>query len=190
LALFWIKRISVLTFVLFPSLVWGRSYKDFSQSKARIGEGKILTLYLAYTDEDRSLGLMRAKSLGQDEGVLFIFEDAEPLNFWMKNTFLPLSIGFFNKDGILNEVLDMTPVKSVLQMEIPRYPSKNPARYALEMNQGWFARSHVRPGCPLHLIDINKTIKSLSDLSPALKKSLLKLGEHRKCAPVGASKGN
>jgi uncharacterized membrane protein (UPF0127 family) len=72
--------------------------------------------------------------------MLFVFERTEPLSFWMKNTFIALSIAFIGEDGRVINIEDMKP-----QTEIP-HGSKGPARYALEMRRGWFAERGIGPG--------------------------------------------
>lgn len=105
-----------------------------------------LTVEVAETPSDLSRGLMERRTLGEDQGMLFIFEEEQILSFWMKNTFIPLSIGFFSKDKILIQTLDMDPPLSLMQRDLPRYQSKLPAKYALEVNKGWFQRKKIVPG--------------------------------------------
>jgi uncharacterized membrane protein (UPF0127 family) len=64
----------------------------------------------------------------------------------MKNTFIPLSIGYFNRKKELIKIVDMKPVKSEMDREVPSYPSGAPAQYALEVSQGWFQRHKVAVG--------------------------------------------
>ena len=74
--------------------------------------------------------------------MLFIFTHEQRLNFWMKNTYIPLSIAYISIDGKINEIYDMKP----LDISIT-YPSNLPAKYALEVNQGWFARNNISKNC-------------------------------------------
>ena len=99
-----------------------------------------LTAEVATTPDERSVGLMNRFSLRPDHGMLFIFERSEPLAFWMKNTFVPLSIAFIAEDGRIVNIEDMKP-----QTEESHW-SKGPARYALEMKKGWFAERGIGPG--------------------------------------------
>ena len=69
----------------------------------------------------------------------------------VKNTFIPLSIGFFDRHKKLIEVIDMTPVTSEMQVVIPTYESSKPAMYALEVAQGWFTRKKLKPGVTFKL---------------------------------------
>jgi len=104
-----------------------------------IGEHK-LTAEIARAPEQRAVGLMNRFSLRPDHGMLFVFERAEPQAFWMKNTFIPLSIAFIAADGRIVNIEDMQP-----QTEDPHW-SKGPVPYALEMRRGWFAERGIGPG--------------------------------------------
>jgi len=95
---------------------------------------------IAATDRDRSRGLMHRQSLGPSDGMLFVFEQTDTQCFWMRNTLIPLSIAFLADDGRVVNVADMAP-----QTDTP-HCSIEPVRYALEMNQGWFARRGIGPG--------------------------------------------
>ena len=91
--------------------------------------------------EARQLGLMFRKELPQNQGMLFVFEEPQVLDFWMKNTYLPLDVAFISNDGTILNIESMKPLD-----EKPRYRSCGPARYALEVNQGWFAKRGIKPG--------------------------------------------
>lgn len=108
--------------------------------------GKTITVEIADTEESRAQGLMYRKSLKPDHGMLFVFENEMPRSFWMKNTFIPLSIGFFDRAKKLLVVLDMEPVQSVLEKNLKTYSSQVPAMYALEMERGWFQKNKIKPG--------------------------------------------
>ncbi len=100
-----------------------------------------LWVEVADRPDTRQIGLMFRKKLPEDEGMLFIFEESQMLDFWMKNTYLPLDIAFISSSGIIINIESMKPLD-----EGPRYRSQSPARYALEVNQGWFARRGIKPG--------------------------------------------
>jgi len=98
----------------------------------------VVTAEIAVTQEDRNKGLMFRKKLPDGEGMLFVFERDEVLSFWMKNTYIPLSIAFIASDGRIVDIKDMYPhdTNSV-------YSSRS-VRYALEVPQGWFSRAGVK----------------------------------------------
>jgi len=109
---------------------------QFSKEKIQVGD-ETLMAEIARTDEQLQHGLMFRTSLSDNEGMLFVYSTERTLSFWMKNTFIPLSIGFFDKNGVLVDIQDMEPVKS--EMEVPKtYISLKPAQYALEVRKGWF----------------------------------------------------
>jgi uncharacterized membrane protein (UPF0127 family) len=95
---------------------------------------------IARTDTERSQGLMNRPDLPEGEGMLFIFEREQILSFWMKNTLIPLSIAFIRTDGRITEIRDMQ------ALDVTTVSSARSARYALEMPQGWFARTGIAPG--------------------------------------------
>ncbi len=114
--------------------------------------GKTIVVEMADTDERRAFGLMFRSHLPKDEGMLFIFEDERTRSFWMKNTLIPLSIAYINKDKVITEILDMHP--AVLGSTRPKsYPSKKKSMYALEMNIGWFERNKIWPGVQFRYAD-------------------------------------
>jgi uncharacterized protein len=101
-----------------------------------------LVVELAATEETRAQGLMNRTTLTEGMGMLFIFEKSQNLFFWMKNTTIPLSIGFFDENHSLINIENMDPPKND---DLLLYKSKKPARYALEVPQGWFERHQIRP---------------------------------------------
>ena len=95
---------------------------------------------LARTPEQRAIGLMHRKSMPMHAGMLFVFDQPEPLCFWMKNTLIPLAIAFLQDDGTILNIEEMKP------QTLDSHCSLRPARYALEMNAGWFAKRGLKPG--------------------------------------------
>jgi hypothetical protein len=91
----------------------------------------------------RAQGLMYRKSMPQNAGMLFIFDEAEVHCMWMKNTLIPLSVAFIDDRGAIVNIEDMAP-----QTEASHCAAQ-PVRYALEMNRGWFAARGVKPGSRL-----------------------------------------
>ena len=98
---------------------------------------------VAQTPEQRSTGLMFRQAMGQNEGMLFAFEDAGQQCFWMKNTLLPLSVAFIADDGSIVNIESMKP-----QTE-DSHCSTKPVRFVLEMNEGWFGKRGIKPGFKL-----------------------------------------
>ncbi len=91
---------------------------------------------------ERQTGLMGRTELAPDAGMLFVFGRERDLSFWMRNTLIPLSIAYISADGRIVDIQDMEP----LDDEPPSYASAEPAKYALEVNQGFFAERGVEAG--------------------------------------------
>jgi len=91
----------------------------------------------------RMQGLMRRTSLPQNGGMLFVFEEEGTHCMWMKNTLIPLSVAFLDARGAIINIVDMEPHSE------QSHCAARPARYALEMAQGWFAQRGIKPGMKL-----------------------------------------
>lgn len=97
-----------------------------------------LEIELATTPEEHILGLMYRDRLGDNEGMLFVFPNEKHLSFWMKDTRIPLSIAFINADGRIVQIESMKPYS------LDTHVSREKAKYALEMNDGWFKTHKVK----------------------------------------------
>lgn len=93
-------------------------------------------------DEQR-VGLMGRKAMGTNEGMLFVYDAPQPHCFWMRNTLLPLTIAFVADDGRIVNLRDMQPLND------SPHCADEPVRFALEMNQGWFAKRGLKAGFKL-----------------------------------------
>lgn len=100
----------------------------------------LITAEVAQTPEQRTIGLMFRKSMGANEGMLFVFEQATEQCFWMKNTLIPLQVAFLADDGAVVNIENMAP------QTLDGHCSAKPVRYVLEMNDGWFAKRGIKPG--------------------------------------------
>lgn len=108
---------------------------------------------IADTEAKREQGMMFKTTWPKNaKGMLFIFEDQNRRSFWMKNTLLPLSLGFFDSEGVLLETASMDPPKSLAQVKIDRVLSLKPAKYVLEVPKGWFKKEGVKAGSKLRLL--------------------------------------
>jgi uncharacterized membrane protein (UPF0127 family) len=99
-----------------------------------------INIELANTFESRQRGLMKRSSLPNNGGMLFVFPDCTQRNFWMKNTYIPLSIAYISED---NRILN---IENMFPFDESHTSSAGPAKYALEMNQGWFSQNGVNAG--------------------------------------------
>ena len=123
----------------------------FKKEKIQVGT-KTIVVEIADNEELHELGLMYRKSLGADDGMLFIFSTEKPLSFWMKNTFVDLSIGYFDKNATLIDIQEMK-ATSLVEQNPPSYPSAKPAKYALEMNKPWFAKNKIKVGTKIKFLE-------------------------------------
>lgn len=109
-------------------------------------DGVALEAQIAIRIDEMQRGLMHRRDLGPDQGMIFLYQRPQALSFWMRNTPLPLDIGFFTSDGVLTEVVAMQPFD-----ETAVRSARSDLRFALEMHQGWFRRQGLRPGARLDL---------------------------------------
>jgi uncharacterized membrane protein (UPF0127 family) len=103
-------------------------------------DGHPIIVEVAHTDATRENGLMHRQSLAENHGMLFVFTEAERHGMWMMNTSIPLSVAFLDKDGIILNISDMMP------HTVTPHRSVGPAKYALEVNLGWFRKRNVKSG--------------------------------------------
>ncbi len=95
---------------------------------------------LADTPESQRLGLMHRTNMKPLEGMLFVYDKEQLISFWMANTLIPLSIAYIDATGTIQEIYDMQP------RDRTSVPSKRPAKYALELNQGQFELLDINVG--------------------------------------------
>ena len=103
-------------------------------------KGNNINVETADDHASRQLGLMYRNFLPQDSGMLFSFPNSEERSFWMKNTFIPLSIAYIDKDGKILNIEDMEP------HNLMGVRSTGPAMFALETNKGWFKDRGISTG--------------------------------------------
>ena len=104
---------------------------------------------VAADQSSRMQGLMHRREMPANQGMLFVFTHAERHCMWMRNTFIPLSVAFLDEQGRILNIEDMAP-----QTETSHCASAA-ARFALEMNQGWFAGKGVKAG--LRIVGVDKS---------------------------------
>lgn len=106
--------------------------------------GHPLHVEIASTEEERSTGLSHRSAMAENSGMLFVYDKPQILSFWMKDTSIPLSIAFFDRERRLVHVETMDPPKK--GQPIPTSQSKKPCSFALEVKQGWFEKHGIGPG--------------------------------------------
>ena len=102
--------------------------------------GVEISAEVAATPATRAQGLMYRKQLAKNQGMLFIFPEPDYYGMWMLNTYIPLSVAFLNKQGIILNIADMAPLTKESHSAIA------PAKFALEMNLGWFKAHNIKAG--------------------------------------------
>lgn len=103
-------------------------------------DGHAVKAEVAATFESRMKGLMHREKLGKNDGMLFVFDQVGYHAMWMKNTLIPLSVAFLDEEGKILNIAEMQPHSEVQHM------AAGPARFALEMNSGWFSERKISPG--------------------------------------------
>ena len=103
-----------------------------------------LTVEIADENHERQAGMMHRTTMPENEGMLFVFPYPHQSGFWMKNTIVPLSIAYIDPASRVIEIHDMQPGNTK-----PVESRSARVQYALEVNQGWFAKNGIKPGAVL-----------------------------------------
>jgi uncharacterized membrane protein (UPF0127 family) len=135
-------RFALLSFALtLAAATLGAPQASAQMPVVELGAGMhLIRAQLAADDPSRMRGLMFRKSLGPNEGMLFVFDEPATHCMWMKNTYVPLSVAFLDDEARVINIADMTPHSE------DSHCAAEAARYALEMQQGWFAARGIGPG--------------------------------------------
>ena len=104
-----------------------------------------LCVELAISQREKSKGLMYRKDLSNSDGMLFIWKNEGKRCMWMKNTYIPLDLGFFGEDMTLIEVKELSP------RSLDSVCSSEPAKYAIELSKGWFSSHNIKNNSKLVL---------------------------------------
>jgi uncharacterized protein len=133
-----------LAALLLTTAAWAQNAPQAKLPTVRLQAGMhVIQAEVASTPEQTQTGMMFRTQMGTNEAMLFVFEDSGARCFWMRNTLLPLSIAFVADDGRIVNVADMQP------RDDTSHCAREPVRYALEMNQGWFAKRGITAGTRL-----------------------------------------
>ena len=101
----------------------------------------VISIEIADDAQRRQAGLMFRYNLAESSGMVFVYEKEKKLNFWMKNTFIPLDIIFVNFRKEIITIIENAVPKSETSL-----PSRLPALYAIEVNAGYCRRNHIQLG--------------------------------------------
>jgi uncharacterized protein len=116
---------------------------SFLSIRTQGGQPATLHVEIADDDESRARGLMGREELPADQGMAFVWEEPTTTTFWMKDTPLPLSIAFWDTEGLIVAIEDMEPCEAE---PCPSYGAPEPFIGAVEVNQGWFEANGVAVG--------------------------------------------
>ena len=120
----------------------------------------IIKTELAVLPKERERGLMFRESMDEDEGMFFVFESGSSQRFWMKNTRIPLDIGYISSDGVLIEIHKGKPY------DLSGVPShSNDIKFVLELNAGAYKKLGIRLGDRVSLVEVSNMLKS-RELNP------------------------
>ncbi|HTT10574.1 MAG TPA: DUF192 domain-containing protein [Burkholderiaceae bacterium] len=133
--------------LLAAGLAWAQAAPRTVQLTAGI---HLITAELAADDPMRMRGLMFRESLAPNHGMFFVFDSKGVQCMWMRNTLIPLSVAFIDDDGRILNIEDMKPRTE------DSHCARAPVRYALEMQQGWFAQRGLKAGTIIGGISANK----------------------------------
>ena len=145
------NQLTIFAFLLMLAAVLGCGVSqtvDPDGPAVRIGGEATYSVDMAVTEPERRQGLSGREFMAQDAGMLFVFEDEQPRQFWMKDMRFPLDIIWIDGQcrlvGVSADV--PTPPPNADDADIPRAPSNLPARYVLELNAGEWARAALSEG--------------------------------------------
>jgi len=133
-------RIKIWAILVFIYLILLFNCSKKSTHKILYINNQKIIVEVADTESKRSKGLMFRKKLDKDTGMLFVFDKSEIVHFWMKNTFIPLSIAFIDTNYRIVHIDDMEPLTLTLHSSI------FPVKYALEVKKGWFDEHNIKIG--------------------------------------------
>ena len=92
--------------------------------------------------EERRVGLMNRQNLEDGSGMLFIFEESQPLSFWMKDTFIPLDIIYIDENKKVIQIYENAEPLN----ETKLYPSNQNAQFVLEVPGGYAKKNRIQTG--------------------------------------------
>jgi uncharacterized protein len=126
-------------------------YKHGIVTFTEAGQATQVRVEIADTHDTQEYGLMCRTTLEPDAGMLFAFPDATKGPFWMKDTLIPLSIAFIDSSWHIVSIMDMK-VEPDPANPLAVYAPPRPYRYALEVNQGFFAQHGIDAGAQVSFL--------------------------------------
>jgi uncharacterized membrane protein (UPF0127 family) len=136
-------RIALAAVLLVPLLAWAQQALP-PQPTVKLSAGiYLITAEVVADDASMMRGLMFRERMDTNHGMAFIYPAKTSVCMWMRNTLIPLSVAFIDDDGSIVNIEDMAPLTEV------SHCARKHVRYALEMNQGWFAQRGIKPGAKI-----------------------------------------
>lgn len=140
----------IIILILFLVLVGGVVFYQLSNNSMVKTNGKVTVgnqkfdVEVVKTDKDKQIGLTKYKSMRDNQGMLFVFDNPDIQNFWMKNMKFPIDIIFIKDDTIVS-VVENAPVVAP-KTEPVIYKSDSPVNYVLEVNDGLVKKHNIKQG--------------------------------------------
>jgi uncharacterized membrane protein (UPF0127 family) len=139
----------ILAMLAFTGWSWAADSPADTLIPVKTPSGTVIQAELADTAQKRAQGLMFREHLADDRGMLFIFGDAQPWTFWMKNTKIPLDIIWMDAKKTIIHIERNTPICTRQDDGCPQYHSEGGALYVLELGAGRAAALQLQPGVKL-----------------------------------------
>jgi uncharacterized membrane protein (UPF0127 family) len=141
-----LRRVCYLSLSIFLSLsAHAQTSPQALLPTQRLSAGMhVIHAEVAANPAQRQSGLMFRTKLPPNGGMLFVFDEKTQHCMWMRNTLIALSVAFIDDDGRIINIEDMQPKTETTHC------APQPARYALEMEQGWFSKRGIRPGIKIN----------------------------------------
>jgi hypothetical protein len=137
---------ALMAVLLFSSILSGEPGRIVRQRLTFMPTAVSVLAEKADSPEKRTRGLMYRKSLGEKEAMIFSFEESARHAFWMRNTRIPLTVIFLDEGLRIVDMQNMSPCLEKTADLCPLYVSRAPARYAVEVNQGFVGKYHIKIG--------------------------------------------
>lgn len=139
-----IRRFCIFSIAIFCCTVVAQKPQKLTKKRFKVCDVP-LELEIARSDSERNLGLMYRTAVPEGTGMVFVFEQLQPLSFWMKNVPMDIDIGYFDERGLLINFHTMKGTSPLLQdRSQPSYPSLRPARYAVEVVAGFYKSKNAK----------------------------------------------
>lgn len=117
-------------------------------AEVQLGD-QTIGLEVAQTPQQQAIGLMARASLADDRGMLFPFEPARPVSFWMKNVLIPLDMVFVYNGEIVAIASNVPPCET---NPCPTYgPGQQAIDYVIELRGGLAEELGIDAGDPVNI---------------------------------------